>query len=212
MLFTCCSDEPLGAGQDASPHISNLPRLEDAHAAVDSNAAAFTDTSDSDAVSIESSSSGSAAAAGDIATAHVPSGLVRKTSTLSPVDTADVSGRGSAASPTAPPSSPSAAPEPSQGAVVTAPLPAALGQASARGPAHDARQAAGPAARPRPQRPHVGTSPGVPGRPAPPGAQGAPHGSQTSTGPGPAHCDAEELFTAWHYGAGPPAAAPKKKR
>ena len=107
---------------------------------------------------------------------------------ISPVDAADGSTIGSPARVGAPPSSPSTASNHSQGALVTAPLLAASGQASAVGAALDATPAAsGPAAQPRPQQPGVGMSPAVPGQPAPPGGQGAQQEALPSVGPGPAN-------------------------
>jgi len=45
-------------------------------------------------------------------------------------------------------------------------------------------------------------SPAVPSRHAAPASTGAVRGQQASRRPGPAHCDADELWAAWHWGNG----------
>jgi len=45
-------------------------------------------------------------------------------------------------------------------------------------------------------------SPAMPSRHAAPASTGAVRGQQASRRPGPAHCDADELWAAWHWGNG----------
>ena len=58
-----------------------------------------------------------------------------------------------------------------------------------------------PAMPPRQPPPSI-RSPAVPSRHAAPASTGAVHGQQASRRPGPAHCDADELWAAWHWGQG----------
>lgn len=98
------------------------------------------------------------------------------------------------------------------GSAPTASVPAAISQPSANSgstmpaafraaaspPTPYARGPAMPSRQPAP----LARSPAMPSRHATPASTGAVHGQQASRRPGPAHCDADELWASWHWGNG----------
>ncbi len=87
--------------------------------------------------------------------------------------------------------------QPSAADTICPTMPAAFKAAASPPPPH----AKSPAVPSRHPQPFV-RSPAVPSRHAAPASTGAVRGQQASRRPGPAHCDADELWAAWHWGNG----------